>query len=190
MRLQRNDMIGASVALVSVLGFWQLNRSTLRPARYNSACQSNLKQIGLGLMQYMRDYDERAPRAANWMPALQPYLKRETIYNCPARADWQFGYAMNARFAQVSFSQFEGDYANATVIYDSDLNRLNAVDNGDSLPKPFRHRGGNNLLFADGHVKLSARANFNFPLGPTPTPYFTPTPRAKPNQPRAKAKAR
>ena len=26
-----------------------------------SACQSNLKQIGLGLMQYVQDYDERMP---------------------------------------------------------------------------------------------------------------------------------
>ena len=30
----------------------------LRRAGQMSACQSNLKQIGLGTMQYVRDYDE------------------------------------------------------------------------------------------------------------------------------------
>lgn len=62
-----------------------------------SSCQSNLKQIGLGIMQYVQDYDEKMPpikinSAANttlanphgWADSLQPYLKSNQIFWCPS----------------------------------------------------------------------------------------------------------
>lgn len=67
-----------------------------------SSCQSNLKQIGLGLLQYAQDYDGRLPpvkgttfvAAKNsqtsstgiygWGDALQPYTKSVCILNCPS----------------------------------------------------------------------------------------------------------
>jgi prepilin-type N-terminal cleavage/methylation domain-containing protein/prepilin-type processing-associated H-X9-DG protein len=63
-----------------------------------SSCQSNLKQIGLGLIQYAQDYDERIPRATygpdtggsdataryKWMDAIYPYVKSEQLFNCPS----------------------------------------------------------------------------------------------------------
>ncbi len=69
-----------------------------------SSCQSNLKQIGLGLIQYSQDYDEvliadwyspntspgdtTAATAANpaykWMDAAYPYIKSEQIFICPS----------------------------------------------------------------------------------------------------------
>jgi prepilin-type N-terminal cleavage/methylation domain-containing protein/prepilin-type processing-associated H-X9-DG protein len=66
-----------------------------------SSCQSNLKQVGLGFMQYLQDYDERfAPIAISavatstqhpskpygWADVLQPYLKSTDIYHCPTLA--------------------------------------------------------------------------------------------------------
>lgn len=54
-----------------------------------ASCQSNLKQIGLGLLQYTQDYDERLPRndsgadLGTWIDTLQPYLKSEQIFLCP-----------------------------------------------------------------------------------------------------------
>ena len=75
---------------------------TFERARSNarrSSCQSNLKQIGLGFMQYNRDYDEMFPLAyadsdgsgaynpnfdAGWMQILQPYIKSTTIFQCPS----------------------------------------------------------------------------------------------------------
>lgn len=61
-----------------------------------SACQSNVKQIMLGVMQYTQDYDERyplryysgktAPTGA-WAAVIQPYLKSTQIYQCPSDAD-------------------------------------------------------------------------------------------------------
>jgi prepilin-type processing-associated H-X9-DG protein len=67
-------------------------------ARENSrraSCQSNLKQIGLGILQYTQDYDEKylpamgAPPSATqnntaWVTTLQPYLKSTQIFMCPS----------------------------------------------------------------------------------------------------------
>jgi prepilin-type N-terminal cleavage/methylation domain-containing protein/prepilin-type processing-associated H-X9-DG protein len=88
-----------------------------------SSCQSNLKQIGLGLLQYSQDYDEKLVRAwsgskngtdANsnrWMDAIYPYVKSEQVFNCPShsfvdpsgpytfRHDKRYGsYAINASY--------------------------------------------------------------------------------------------
>ena len=64
-----------------------------------SSCQSNLKQIGLGFMQYVRDYDETFPLATTdddasgdydanfdkgWAQNLQPYIKSTQVFQCPS----------------------------------------------------------------------------------------------------------
>ena len=69
-----------------------------------TACLSNLKQIGNALMMYTQDYDEvlpgnasrdtglglplgfmdPAPRWRNWARDIQPYLKNLQVYNCPS----------------------------------------------------------------------------------------------------------
>lgn len=56
-----------------------------------STCQSNLKQLSLGVLQYIQDYDERTPtgdcdggRGTNWDLVVQPYLKNQQIYQCPS----------------------------------------------------------------------------------------------------------
>lgn len=71
-----------------------------------ASCQSNLRQIGLGLIQYSQDYDEvliadwygsdisvgpgdtRPPSdpkvSYKWEDAAFPYVKSEQIFNCPS----------------------------------------------------------------------------------------------------------
>jgi prepilin-type N-terminal cleavage/methylation domain-containing protein/prepilin-type processing-associated H-X9-DG protein len=64
-----------------------------------SSCQSNLKQIGLGVMQYTQDYDEKMPLQANdsigsfakpttggdsWQRGIYPYTKSWQILSCPS----------------------------------------------------------------------------------------------------------
>jgi prepilin-type N-terminal cleavage/methylation domain-containing protein/prepilin-type processing-associated H-X9-DG protein len=57
-----------------------------------ASCQSNLKQIGLGIAQYVQDNDERYPRPDYyngtryilWGEYLFPYLKSEQILQCPS----------------------------------------------------------------------------------------------------------
>ncbi len=82
----------AIIAILASILFPVFGRAREQARR--SACLSNLKQIGLGLMQYTQDYDERMPFANYdgnnglgfwWMDAIEPYVKSTQIYTCPSR---------------------------------------------------------------------------------------------------------
>ena len=61
-----------------------------------SSCISNLKQVGVAMMQYTQDYDERYMVADHgdadgngvadyaWFVPLQPYIKSEQVFKCPS----------------------------------------------------------------------------------------------------------
>jgi len=75
------------------------------------SCASNEKQLGLGVLQYMEDYDETFPQGnpnygdtAGWAGPIAPYLKSPSVYKCPddptvynpGSGVWQdVSYAMN-----------------------------------------------------------------------------------------------
>jgi prepilin-type N-terminal cleavage/methylation domain-containing protein/prepilin-type processing-associated H-X9-DG protein len=57
-------------------------------------CASNLKQLGLGFLQYSQDYDEQFPSGTNntdyyaafyrgWAGQIYPYVKSTAVYKCP-----------------------------------------------------------------------------------------------------------
>ncbi len=106
------------IAIISILA------SILFPvfarARENArraSCMNNLKQIGLGMLQYTQDYDERYPAAlegayggpyktqtiagtpgakfringtthvVSWMDMVFPYVKSVPIFECPSQPD-------------------------------------------------------------------------------------------------------
>lgn len=60
-----------------------------------ASCLSNIKQISLGMLQYIQDYDEKFPYYAYgswggvqpwifWPHQLQPYIKNWQVYACPS----------------------------------------------------------------------------------------------------------
>ncbi|HEY3331096.1 MAG TPA: DUF1559 domain-containing protein [Capsulimonadaceae bacterium] len=59
-----------------------------------SACASNLKQIGIAQLQYEQDYDEMHLSWLNmvgatnttWQTILQPYVKSKEMFTCPTNA--------------------------------------------------------------------------------------------------------
>lgn len=89
----------AIIAILAAILFPVFARARENARR--SSCQSNLKQIDLGMFMYKQDYDEKwiayggdfatsstvsASYHAGWADALQPYLKSTQIFQCPSES--------------------------------------------------------------------------------------------------------
>ncbi|RYG68736.1 DUF1559 domain-containing protein [bacterium] len=79
----------AIIAILAAILFPVFGRA--RENARKSSCQSNLKQIALGMIQYVQDYDERFPKLAavagesgGWAQRIQPYIKSTQLMKCPS----------------------------------------------------------------------------------------------------------
>jgi prepilin-type N-terminal cleavage/methylation domain-containing protein/prepilin-type processing-associated H-X9-DG protein len=94
-------VVVAIIALLAAILFPVFARARENARR--ASCMSNLKQLGLGLMQYIQDYDGTYPSVCfgdgctdpgfsktynngryKWMDAIYPYVKNEQVYDCPS----------------------------------------------------------------------------------------------------------
>ena len=126
----------AIIAILAAILFPVFARARENARR--SSCMSNLKQIGLGTMQYTQDYDEYLPNDnygnaltdAKWMDVVYPYIKSEQLFTCPsdaganriydsnraARTTKAFGsYAIN-RYYYQGFEPYPPNGSNITRI--------------------------------------------------------------------------
>jgi prepilin-type N-terminal cleavage/methylation domain-containing protein/prepilin-type processing-associated H-X9-DG protein len=133
-----------------------------------SSCQSNLKQLGLGLLQYVQDYDETMvsqsyPRNGQgqvngnkptgpdnyfWMDAAFPYIKSEQVFTCPsdpsATRNYKFvGLYPNNTATNTNYDN--GSYAANTAYYMA----------GDSYTPPFSDTGAYDTTGRGYIVKMS-----------------------------------
>ena len=83
----------AIIAILAAILFPVFARARENARR--ASCSSNLKQIGLGVMQYAQDYDERMVsgrmsqgnadnQGGAWPCLLQPYVKSFQVFACPS----------------------------------------------------------------------------------------------------------
>jgi prepilin-type N-terminal cleavage/methylation domain-containing protein/prepilin-type processing-associated H-X9-DG protein len=82
----------AIIAILAAILFPVFARARENARR--ASCQSNLKQIGLGVMQYSQDYDEMMLPTSNriydgaqripWHILVQPYVKSLQLMKCPS----------------------------------------------------------------------------------------------------------
>lgn len=81
------------IALLAAILFPVFSRARENARR--TTCQSNLKQIGLGFMQYSQDYDENMPLNSHswvsnsnnpndWMDNVQAYTGSYQVFKCPS----------------------------------------------------------------------------------------------------------
>ena len=88
----------AIIALLAAILFPVFGRARENARR--ASCASNLKQIGLGVMQYVQDYDETMPfqgfsysvtnystDSRSWIHKTQPYIKSWQLYACPSSVE-------------------------------------------------------------------------------------------------------
>jgi prepilin-type N-terminal cleavage/methylation domain-containing protein/prepilin-type processing-associated H-X9-DG protein len=59
-----------------------------------TSCLSNVKQLVLGALQYVQDYDEMIPgywdNSYLWTEKIMPYVKNQQVFSCPSnKPGWQ-----------------------------------------------------------------------------------------------------
>lgn len=87
----------AIIAILAAILFPVFARA--REKARQSACLSNVKQLGLGMLMYVQDYDERFPdwmaweggnaaqplaQFKRWYGKIEPYVKNRQLHSCPS----------------------------------------------------------------------------------------------------------
>ena len=149
----------AIIAILAAILFPVFARARENARR--SSCQSNVKQIMLGVLQYVQDYDEHYPFGhnqsggvsggyQNWYIATDPYLKSRQIFVCPSDSStagagntglyappngFHVSYAANVWISQqnqgVNIAEIQSP---STVAYISDAGRSADGPNGTITP--------------------------------------------------------
>lgn len=214
----------AIIALLAAILFPVFGRARENARR--SSCQSNLKQIGLGTLQYVQDYDEKFPipwwtgtevqtdtsmpgyyyncssgtnRAINWMDFVYPYTKSVQIFQCPSNprrpstsapipANYNYsGYISGAirtiaghgswpyagplklsQLASPAEAMIHMDFRSQYAFY----LRRNEYEPRGFYGETLAHFNGENIAFADGHVKWLPQTH---PWFQTDKPMWDPT---------------
>lgn len=117
----------AIIAILAAILFPVFARA--REKARQSSCLSNVKQIGLGFLQYAQDYDEMwvpaaqygnptpPPAYLTWPGLLQPYIKNTQLHRCPSDATYGWngglsnttsvGYGMNRLCSTLSLGNMK-----------------------------------------------------------------------------------
>lgn len=96
----------AIIAILAAILFPVFARA--REKARQASCQSNLKQIGIAVLMYAQDYDERVLKqqpcwngtnawpngSARWWEAIQPYVKNTQLIVCPSASNLGIGYIL------------------------------------------------------------------------------------------------
>lgn len=82
-----------------------------------TSCLSNMKQMGLAVVQYVQDYDETFPRGVNsnwqegWATQIQPYVKSYDVFRCPDDSETKIDPPFDGvgiSYASNGFSGWDG----------------------------------------------------------------------------------
>jgi len=128
----------AIIAILAAILFPAFARARENARR--ASCQSNLKQIALGVTQYMQDFDSFYPYGCSrddiaaggglasepyysyvqdendiWAGFIQPYVKSKQIFGCPSAPTITTGYYGTNRYDPVA------DLRNTTYGYNTDF---------------------------------------------------------------------
>jgi len=164
----------AIIAILAAILFPVFGRARENARR--SSCQSNLKQIALGVKQYTQDYDEKFPQEGSttvtnpgWAYLIQPYIKSEQLFQCPSETGTLVptGATVLDRSITGGFTDYYYNYNLGQLNEAALVSSSNTIMNGDGsesaghynvtsapgTPSQGRHFDGANYSFADGHVK-------------------------------------
>jgi len=106
----------------------------VREKARQTSCLSNLKQLGLGYIQYYQDYDEKFPAGTagpatwpgagiGWAGQIYPYVKSTGVYTCPDDNDTPvageslISYAVNGQLGQTAIILAGAGQPASTVLF-------------------------------------------------------------------------
>jgi prepilin-type N-terminal cleavage/methylation domain-containing protein/prepilin-type processing-associated H-X9-DG protein len=144
----------AIIAILAAILFPVFARARENARR--ASCQSNLKQIGLGLLQYTQDYDEKMTPLAifdaneqrfTWPYLVQPYIKSTQLFQCPS--DTNRGN-MNSFWA--SGLNTLGRNFHSSYVYNTDI----AGTVGNSAAESAIQSGATTIAVFDGGTQAGA----------------------------------
>ncbi len=165
----------AIIAILAAILFPVFARA--REKARQTSCLSNVKQLGLGILMYVQDYDECFPgRFATtvypdyiypekrWDNVCGPYIKNDQIKICPSsrKSPVSYGYntcATNGYPLGTGASLAEIEHPSSVMmICDTDRAPTAYQPASYDWPSfssyyPGVHNGGINLCFVDGHAK-------------------------------------
>jgi len=120
-----------------------------------AVCMGHLRQLGLALIMYANDNDERLPAPDRWADALTNNLvSGAETFRCPiTRAgDRPYYYFFNRHTAGTDWQR---DHETVLLVDGAQLWNATIAGPGEIMSWP--HRQGCNVLFADGHVQFVRR---------------------------------
>jgi prepilin-type processing-associated H-X9-DG protein len=110
-----------------------------REAATESKCRASLETLAGGTLRYAMEHDYRLPTTNDWLSVTTPGT--EEIDSCPARScPGEVGYAMSPSLSGADLRKIP--HPESTIL-------LYEACGGAS---EYRHRGGMNVAYADGHV--------------------------------------
>jgi prepilin-type N-terminal cleavage/methylation domain-containing protein/prepilin-type processing-associated H-X9-DG protein len=141
--------------------------ATAREKARQSSCRSNLRQLGLAMVTYAKDYDDEFPLPTRWVGkgsvvtqleegtvissvpetgALWAYTRNAQVYRCPSdRYSFTVAYGINSNLRKKE------EVTSSTAML-GDMNGV-ASFSRSQLHRGARHGGGLNVFFGDGHAK-------------------------------------
>ncbi len=166
------------IVAFSIVGLTAAARQHLISVVSRHACQSNLKQLGVGYIQYEQDNDGKfppgtAPEGRGWARQVYPYIGSTYAFQCPSDTHQgsYISYTENKNLAGQPFSSLTDAsvtmelYEASTLGCDPSLPETVSAT-GVSVPRNSkRHEIGTyapyllspsyvlNFLFADGHIQ-------------------------------------
>ena len=115
----------AIIAILAAILFPVFARARENARR--ASCQSNLKQISLGILMYVQDYDEHLPmyrvpassgdtaaRPYGWADAIQPYVKSTQLLQCPSDSGVVSNSPSSSGYADYVYNLWMGGYGPST----------------------------------------------------------------------------
>lgn len=143
----------AIIALLAAILFPVFARARENARR--ASCQSNLKQISLGVLQYVQDYDERFPLAFynaragsqyGWSYFIQPYAKSIQVLQCPSEPmkqtedpnsynynDYALNRCLSSHLHGMNSARLENS-ANTLLVFEGYYNHTTAQVAGAAIP--------------------------------------------------------